>query len=306
VIPPPDAPPPPPTPAGEPVRASRRSRGLRTTIIAVVIIVIVLAGIIGYAVTGLAYAQTKVGNANRKLSTVISHQNSLTATFTDLNAKFNTLSSSSSPDPQQERALFDQFVANEKAAGTTDTQDDKSLVSARASLGEQQWLTLAARGNLDKEATKIDHARKALSIAKTAAAGYVQEGQFFQAYFDAAIDLEMLSSQVANADLSGATTTLTTMKTHVDKALQLSSAPGLPAELHALMVDFGTFVTDFGKLLAGVAAGDDSAITSAENAVQTDAAKLGTYNMDTILAEIGAYYKPMFDAVDSEMAKAAA
>ncbi len=282
------------------------SEGLRTTIIAVVIIVIVLAGIIGYAVTGLAYAQTKVGNANRTLSTVISHQNSLTATFTGLNAKFNTLSSSSSPDPRQERALFDQFVANEKAAGTTDDQDDKSLVSARASLGEQQWLTVAARGNLDKEATKIDHARKALSIAKTAAAGYVQDGQFFQAYFDAAIDLEMLSSQVANADLSGATTTLTTMKTHVDKALQLSSAPGLPAELHALMVDFGTFVTDFGKLLAGVAAGDNSAITSAENAVQTDAAKLGTYNMDTILAKIGAYYKPMFDAVDSEMAKAAA
>lgn len=282
------------------------SEGLRTTIIAVVIIVIVLAGIIGYAVTGLAYAQTKVGNANRTLSTVISHQNSLTATFTGLNAKFNTLSSSSSPDPRQERALFDQFVANEKAAGTTDDQDDKSLVSARASLGEQQWLTVAARGNLDKEATKIDHARKALSIGKTAAAGYVRDGQFFQAYFDAAIDLEMLSSQVVNADLSGATTTLTTMKTHVDKALQLSSAPGLPAELHALMVDFGTFVTDFGKLLAGVAAGDDSAITSAENGVQTDAAKLGTYNMDTILAEIGAYYKPMFDTVDSEMAQAAA
>jgi hypothetical protein len=299
-------PPPPPTPAAEPERGSGMSEGLRTTIIAVVIIVIVLAGIIGYAVTGLAYAQTKVGNANRTLSTVISHQNSLTATFTGLNAKFNTLSSSSSPDPRQERALFDQFVANEKAAGTTDDQDDKSLVSARASLGEQQWLTVAARGNLDKEATKIDHARKALSIGKTAAAGYVRDGQFFQAYFDAAIDLEMLSSQVVNADLSGATTTLTTMKTHVDKALQLSSAPGLPAELHALMVDFGTFVTDFGKLLAGVAAGDDSAITSAENGVQTDAAKLGTYNMDTILAEIGAYYKPMFDTVDSEMAQAAA
>jgi hypothetical protein len=282
------------------------SKGLRTTIIAVVVIIIVVAGIIGYAVTGFAQAQTKVGNANRTLSTVISHQNSLIATFTDLNAKFKTLSSSSSPDPQQERALFDQFVANQKAAGTTDVQDDKTLVSARASLGEQQWLTVAARGNLDKEVTKIDHARKALSIAKTAAADYVRDGQFFQAYFDAAIDLEMLSSQVANADLSGATTTLITMKTHVNTALQLSSAPGLPAELHALMIDFGTFVTDFGKLLAGVAAGDDNAITSAENSVQIDAAKLGTYNMDNILAEIGAYYNPMVGAFDSEMAKAAA
>jgi hypothetical protein len=282
------------------------SKGMRATIIATVVIAIVLIGIIGYAVTGLAYAQTRVGNADRTLNTVISHQNNLTATFTDLNAKFKTLSSSSTPDPKQERTLFVQFVANEKAAVTTDNQDDRSLVSARASLGEQQWLTVAARSNLDKEATKIDHARKALSIAKTAAAGYAQDGQFLQAYFDAAIDLQMLSSQVANADLAGAAATLTTMKMHVATALQLSSAPGLPSELHALMVDFGTFVTDFGKLLAGVAAGDVTAITSAENSVQTDAAKLGTYNMDAILAEIGSYYKPMFDAVAAEMAKATA
>ena len=282
------------------------SKRLRVTIIAAVIIVIVLIGIIGYAVTGLAYAQTRVGNANKTLNAVISHQNSLNNTFTDLNSKFNSLSSGTTFDPLQARQLFDQFVANEKAAGVTDDQDQASLVSTKASLTAPSWLTLVSRPSLSTEAAKIDHARKAVSIAKSTTEGYVQDGQFFQSYFDTQIDLQMFSTQVASADLAGAKTTLTTMKGHVDTGLQLSSAPGLPADLHSVMVDLGTLVADFGKLLDAAAANDDTAITNADNAVQADANKLGTYNVDKIMAEIGAYYKPMFDEIDSEMAKAAA
>jgi len=275
-------------------------------IIAAVVIVIVLVGIIGYAVTGLAFAQTRVGNADRTLSTAISHQNNLNSTFTDLNSKFNSLSSGAAFDPRQARTLFDQFVANETAAGVTNDQDDKSLATARATLGEKEWLTLIARGSLDKEAAKIGHARKALSIAKTAAAGYVLDGQYFQMYFQVQVDFEQVNTQVASADFAGATATLTTMKTHVDKGLELSNAPGLPSELHSVMIDLGTLVNDFGKLLAAAASNDDTAVTNAENSVQVDASKLGTYKVDKIMAEIGAFYKPMFDTIDSEMAKAAA
>ncbi len=276
------------------------------TIVAAVIIVIVVIGIIGYAVTGLAYAQTRVGSADKTLSSVISHQNSLNTTFTNLNSKFNSLSSSATFDPLQARQLFDQFVASEKAAGVTDDQDQATLASTKASLSEQSWLTVVARPSLDKEATRIDHAQKALAIAKTTTADYVQDGQFFQVYFDVQIDLEMFSTQIATADLAGAGTTLTTMKGHVDTGLKLSSAPGLPPDLHALMVDLGTLVTDFGKLLTAAAANDDTAITNADNSVQADANKLLTYKFDTILAQVGAYYKPMFDSIDAEMAKAAA
>ncbi len=275
-------------------------------IIAAVVIVIVLVGIIGYAVTGLAFAQTRVGNADRTLSTVISHQNNLNSTFTDLNSKFNSLSSGAAFDPRQARTLFEQFAANETAAGVTNDQDDKSLATARATLGEKEWLTLIARGSLDKEAAKIGHARKALSIAKTAAAGYVLDGQYFQMYFQVQVDFEQVNTQVASADFAGATATLTTMKTHVDKGLELSNAPGLPSELHSVMIDLGTLVNDFGKLLAAAASNDDTAVTNAENSVQVDASKLGTYKVDKIMAEIGAFYKPMFDTIDSEMAKAAA
>ena len=296
-----------PTPAApEPERESGPSRRLRTTIIAIVIVVIVLIGIIGYAVTGLAYAQTRVGNANKALNAVISHQNNLNTTVTNLNSKFNSLSSSATFDPQQARTLFAQFAASETAAGVIDLQDDSSLASAKASLSESQWLTVVARNSVDDEAAKIAHARKALAIAKTAAGGYALVGQFFETYYGAQVDFELVSTQVASADLAGANTTLSAMKTDVDKGLQLSTAPGLPSELHTLMLDLGTLVTDFGKLLDAAAANDDPAITNADNSVQADANKLGTYNVATIMSEIGAYYKPMFDTISSEMAKAAA
>jgi hypothetical protein len=282
------------------------SRGLRTTIIAIVVIVIVLAGIIGYAVTGLAYAQTRVGNADRTLNTVISHQNSLNTTFKDIDTKFNGLSSGSTFDPKQARTLVDQFVANAQAAGATIDKDDASLVSARAGLSEQQWLTTIARGNLDKEATRIDHARKALSEAKIVASDYVLDGHFLQAFLDAAADLDTLGAQSATADLAGAKTTLTSMKTHADKGLQLSTAPGLPAELHSLMADFESLITDFGKLLDAAAAGNDAAITSSETSVQADADKISKYNFEQIGTEIDTFYKPMVDSFNAEMAKATA
>jgi hypothetical protein len=295
---------PPPTP--EPARGSQRSRRLRRTIIAIVIIVIVLVGIIGYAVTSLAYAQMRIGDANKALDTVISHQNNLNNTFADLNTKFNSLSSSTPVDPTQARTLFDQFVASEKAAGVTDGQDATSMATTETRLRERSWLTLVTATSLDNGAAKIDHAQKALAIGKTTAAGYVQAGQFFQTYFDVQIDGQMFNAQVATADLTAAATTLTTMKGHVDTGLTESSAPGLPAELHALMADLGTLVTDLGKLLNGVATNDLGAIVSANTSVQADAGKLATYHLDTIMSEIAAYYKPMFDAINSEMAKATA
>ncbi|HKB32674.1 MAG TPA: hypothetical protein VKF16_02305 [Candidatus Dormibacteraeota bacterium] len=295
-----------PTPAPpEPAHRSGLSRRLLTTIVAIVIAVIVVIGIIGYAVTGLAYAQTRVGNADKTLGTVISHQNNIDSSFSDLSAKFKSLSSSGTFDPLQERDLFQQFVANETASAATYDRDDASLASARASLGEQQWLTFLARANLDHEATRIDHARKALAIAKTAATGYVQVGRFFAALYDSELDFQAFSTQIATADFGAANTTLGTMKTHVDKGLQLSTAPSLPAELHTLMGDFETLVSDFSKLLAAAAANDDTAVVNAENSVQADASKLTTYKIDDIMAKIAAYYRPLYDQVSSELARAA-
>jgi len=296
--------PPPPAPA-EPERSSGVSRRLRTTIIAIVVVVIVVVGIIGYAVTGLAYAQTRVGGADKTLSTVISHQNNLNSTFKGIDVSATGLNSATF-NPQQARTLLDAFVANAKLAGTTIDQDDAALASARASLGEQQWLTMIARGSLDNEAARIDHARKALTMAKTIAADYAQVGEFWQALVDAFSAGQTVGNQAATADLAGAKATLATTKTFADKALQLSGGPGLPPEVHSLMVDFEALVADFGKLLDAVAAGDDNAIVTAENQLQADATKVAGYDFTKIEAETKTYYTPLVDGFNAEMARAAA
>lgn len=306
IPPPPDAPgiPPPPTPPFEPPRTSGLSRGTRTTIAVVVIIAVVMVGIIGYAVVGFAYTSGRVAAADRGLNTVVSHQNSLNTTFKDIDTKFSGLNNGSTFDAVQAKALMSQFVANAQAAGITVDKDDASLIAALSSLDDQKWLTVLSRGSLDKEKSRIDHARKALADAKTVAADYVQDGQFLQAFIDAATDLDTLGSQSSSSDLTGAKATLATMKTHVDKALQLSSAPGLPTELHSLMVDFESLVANFGKLLDAVAAGNVAAITTSESAAEADANKISAYNFDTIGTQIDAFYKPLLDDFNSEMAKA--
>ncbi len=271
-----------------------------------VILAIVMIGIIGYAVAGFAYASNRIAMGDKSVNTVISHQNSLNTTFKDIDTKFSSLNSNSAFDPVQAKALMSQFVASAQAAGVTVDADDNSLVTARSSLDDQHWLTLLSRGNLDKERARIDHVRTALADAKTISADYVQDGLFLQAFIDAATDLDTFGTQAGNADLAGARTTLTTMKTHVDKALQLSSAPGLPTELHSLMVDFETLVTDFGKLLDAAATGNVAAINSSEKAAEADATKISGYNFDTIGTQIDAFYKPLIDGFNSEMAKATA
>jgi hypothetical protein len=287
-------------------RGSGQSSGLRRTIIAVVIIAIVVIGIIGYAFVGFAYTAGRIASADKSLNTVVSHQNSLNSTFKDIDTKVSGLNSSSNADLTQTRALYVQFVANARSTGTTVDLDDASLVSAKQSLSEQQWLALFSRPSLDKEAARIDHARKGLAIAKTVAGDYVQVGEFFQAVIDAEVDLQSFSTQVATADFTSAKTTLTTMKAHVDTAQQRSSAPGLPSQLHDVVVDLGTLVTDFGKLVDAGIANDDTAILNAEKSVETDANKLSSYNYDQIQTDIGAYYQPLIASFNSEMAQATA
>lgn len=269
-------------------------------------VVIVLIGIIGYAVTGLAYAATRISTVDRTLNTVVSHQNDLNATFKEIDTRFSALGTSSTFSPQQARSVVDQFVSSAQGAGKTVDEDDASLAAASARLSEQQWLTGFSRGNIDKESKRIAHARQALSSARTIAADYVLDGQFMRAFLDTVIDLDLLGKASANGDLAGAKTTLTTMKTHVDKALQLSTAPGLPLELHDYMVDFQNLVSDFGKLLNAAEANDSTGFATYDKAVTDDANKMGGYSFEKMSAAIAAFYKPLIDAYNAEMTAATA
>jgi hypothetical protein len=279
---------------------------VRSAIVSVVVAVIVVVGIIGYAVVGLAYASTRVATADRSLNSVVSHQNTLNSTFKDINKQFNGLSSTSTFNPTQSRTAIDKFVLNAIAAGTMVDRDDASLVSARASLQAQMWLTALNRSGLDREAARIDHARKALSNARSVAADYVKDGEFFRTFLDSLLDLDGVLTQSSNGDIAGAKASLPKLKADVDNALRLSTAPGLPSEVHSLMLDFVTLVVDFGKLLDAVAGNDNATIVSAGRAVEADGTKIGSYDFTKIGTDIDAYYKPRLDTFNSEMAKATA
>jgi ElaB/YqjD/DUF883 family membrane-anchored ribosome-binding protein len=269
-----------------------------------VVIVIALVGIIGYAVSGLAYAATRISSADRTLNTVVSHQNELNATFKDIDTRFSALGTSSTFNPPQARALVDQFVSSSEAAGKTVEEDDAALATAEAYLREQPWFTTISRANLDKESKRIAHARKALVSAKTVAADYVLDGQFMQAFLDTLSDLDNLSKSSATGDLTATKATLASLKTHVDKALQMSTAPGLPPEMRSMMVDFQTLVSDFGKLIDASQANDAAAISAYSKSVSDDANKLSSYSFDNMTAKINAFYKPLIDAYNMEMAAA--
>lgn len=292
-------------PTAQPPGVKRASR-LRSGIVAVVLVAIIVMGIIGYVAAGIAYAAVRIGSADRALNTVVSHQNNLNTTFKEINTELGGLTTSSSFNPLDARSLVDKSVANSQSAGNTINQDDASLADASRHLNDLRWLTTVSQSNLNKESARITHARKALSSARTIAVDRVQDGHFWQSVFDVLADLDTVGSRTSAGDIPAAQTALTSMKAHIEKANQLASAPGLPSELHDLMVEFQTYATDFGKMLDAAQANDDAGVATYETNVQNDATKISNINLDTITTKIDAFYKPLIDAFNSEMSAATA
>ena len=274
--------------------------------IEIAVIVILILGLIGYAGAGLVYSRSRVTNAEHTLNSVVSHQNSLNATFNDLNTQLSALNGTSTFNSQQAIALVDKSVANSELATQTINQDDASLSTAAGDLARNPWLTLVGRSSLNRESTRLAHARKALAAARTVSADEVLDGRFWHALYTALADLANLNSQSGAGDFNGAQSTLSTMKSDVDQAAQLATFPGLPSALHNLMVDFQTFVTDYGKQLDAQLAGDDAGVATYQATLQADLTRIGGYNIDQIGTEIDAFYKPLINRFNSEIAAATA
>lgn len=279
---------------------------LRIIIAAAAVVAVAVVAVVGYAAIGFAYAQIRIVAADRVLNTVVSHENRLNAAFGQIDGRFSSLSGNNTFNATQARTLVDQFVNSSQSAQQTVNRDDASLASAHNSLQSQRWLTTVARGNLDRESSRLTHARNALASARTVANDYLLDGQFLQSFFDALADLDTLDNQTASSDFTDAQATLVTMKAHVDKATQLSTAPGLPKELHSMMVDFQSLVSDFGQLFTAAQANDDAGVNASETALQNDSSKVAGYNFDTIGAEIVAFYQPLVSRFNAEMAAATA
>ena len=262
--------------------------------------------IIGYAGVGLVSTGDRVANADRTLNVVVSHQNTLNATFSDINSQLGALTANATFSPRDAVALVDRSVASSELAGKTINADDASLVAAQRELRSDRWLTMLGSSNLDREANRIAHARNALAAARTIADDKTLEGRFWRSLYGALADLAAVNSQSTAGDLEAARSTLATMKAAVDQASEQSSAPPLPADLVQLTKDLRAFVNDYGKKLDAQLARDDEGAAASQASVDADLSRIATYSIDSIGTQIGDFYRPMIARFNSEIAAATA
>jgi hypothetical protein len=166
-------------------------------------------------------------------------------------------------------------------------------------LAASRWFTVVGHSGIDRESARVVHARNALAAARTVAADQALDGRFWHSMYTALSELDTLNNQASGGDLTSAKTTLGKLQTDVAQ-----TAPGLPSDLHSLIVDLQTFVTDYGKQLDAQIAGDDATVAQDESTIDSDRAKLGTYDVDKIGSEIDGFYRPLIDRFNSEIAAA--
>jgi len=268
------------------------------------VIGLLIIGVILYAGAGIVYAGALSSSAERTLNTVVSHQNSLNTSFNEIDSEVSALGGSGTFNPQQAVALVDRSVTSSQVAALTIKHDDSSLASVQGQLDSSRWLTLVGHSAVDRESTRVGHARSALAAARTIAADQVLDGHFWHALYTALGELDTLNNQAGSGDFTSAKSTLAQMQTDVVEAVQQSTAPGLPPDLHSLMVDLQTFVSDFGKQLDAQIAGDDAAVARYQSSLDGDRGKLAMYNVDKIGSDIDAFYRPLIGRFNSEIAAA--
>jgi len=279
--------------------------GPRNTRIIAAIVIVVLVAVFGYAAAGFAFATSRLDGARNTYNAVVAHQNAITDTVNLFNTKFTTTNAAAAAsDLKADRSLLDEVVSKSKAAETTSAADDALLASAQASLTDGSWLTVFNRSNLDHYSSKIGHERKALGDSKTLTGDYVLLATFYQSFFDALIDFDTVGNKIQASDFQDALAGVSTLQTDLGKALQASNAPGLPPEVHQFVVDFQTFATDEGMLLAAVNSSDVSAGQSLSPKVTADVTKLDSYDFTKIGNDIASYYTPLIDDYNSEISKA--
>ena len=265
---------------------------------------LLIIGVILYAGTGIVYAGALTSSAERTLNTVVSHQNSLNTSFTEINGEVSALGGSGAFDPQQAIALVDRSVANSQVATLTIDSDDSSLASVQGQINSSRWLTLVGHSTMDREAARVGHARNALAAARIIAADEMVDGSFWRSLYTSLGELDTIKSQTDSGDLTSAKATLTKAQTDVGQAVQLSTADGLPPDLHTFMADLQTFVTDLGKQIDAQIAGDDATVVQLQSNLDADRNKLATYNLDKIGSDIDAFYRPLIARFNSEIAAA--
>ena len=288
------APPPPP---------ARRGRGPLIAIVLVVLLVILAGG--GYVVAGFGYASSKVNSATDAYNKVVDHENALTDLFNKLDAQFNSNNndpaSASTDSIKQDKTLNLQLASQSKAAQPTVDSDDQTLASTASGLNENSWLTVLSKSSLDKSATRINHARAALAVAKTILADSILYGTFYASVDDAALDFDAIDAAANSGDLNAVDSAITTLKTDVAKAIQQDKAPGVASQMDPFLKDLQKTANDFSALLVAVRAGNSTQVNTIVKQLDADTTKLDAYDFDAMGKSEQAFYKGLIDKYNTEV-----
>jgi hypothetical protein len=289
---------------GVPVAAApRRSSG--PIIVAVAVLVVLVLAAVGYAVAGFTFATSRIDSSAKALNTVITNENAITAQFNSTKDVSALDTKATGAELQTNKTALAQVVTQSQAAQATITTDQASLVSAQSRLSDNSWLTTFSRSRLDNMSGKIGHWRNALVSAKTITGDLVQLGTFLQSYDDSLIDVDTLVTKGNANDFTGMASALGSLKTDVGKAISLADAPGLPPDMKTFLVDLQTEATDTSKLLNDALNGaSDSTLQADINRVDADGVKVDAHDIVKINIAILAFYTPLVDAYNAEVAKA--
>jgi len=281
------------------------SRNLWLGIGAVIVIVVLLLGVMGYVFVGFAYASTRISDAASAVNSASAHRGYVNNTFDLLQQQVSSIGTVM--DNKMGKSNSGQLVSESQLMSRTVAGDDQSLAAARRRLHDQRWLTsITSSGRLAGEAARVDLARKAVAAIRSAAADYVQLGEFLQAYYQAMIDWDTLLADAKNNDFVGAAGADSLFSTDLASALQISNAPGLPVEFNEFLVAVQAYATDIGKVLNAIAARDKNAFDAADKLVLADLAKANAIDITSTPTKINSYYKHYRDDFNSDMDKATA
>ncbi len=263
-------------------------------IIAAVAVLLVIGGT--YGVAGYLSASSRIGNANHALDVTLAHRDAFDNAPIELGLD--------APDSKTMQTASAKFAQTWKAQVATIESDERALASADSGLRQQQWLTFIRRGNIDSATARVDHARKALEVARTIAAERVKEGQFEESLADAAADFDAVLSDSQSQNLTAAVTAANKMQTDAGGALGLTTDTQFPPEVHDYVADIQAVAKDLVDYLNAISRGDQTGAKTLIAKADTDLNQLQTFDVLAMGEKVDAYYQPLMDSYHAELSKA--
>jgi hypothetical protein len=268
---------------------------------------IVCLALFGYLAGGLLLAKVRLDAADGAYAAAAGDQKSIGPGINSLKSSDHSgLATGTASQRAQERAAAARDLAFAQSAQTQIDFDDQSLAAAGSALQEDRWLTVLSRSSLDRAARRVLAERKVLGDARTIMADYVQMENFAVSLFDVDIDFDGITAASKARDLHGIEVAIGQVRSDIAKAKSLDKAPGLPPQVDRLMRLIQVIGDDFARVFSAALAHNTAAVAAAEKVGSADIAKLRAFDFSTIVTDIEAFYTPMVDAYNADVARAAA